>query len=510
MWPFGRRSGEHSRVSGFLQPRALLNLPLGIRYAIPVLTAALVYLFHLYMLAGSGISPFVFFNVGVAISAWLGGRLPGLLAVVLSTALASTWLLGPLGWSFLHPDLLETLFFVTGSTAVALVCAGFREAARRTHRAADDLARIGAEASQKEERLRAIFEGAALGMVEGDAEGRLQNVNQRFCDMLGYRKDELIGISIHDLTAPEDRKPARDFNDQLLRHEIDRYAYDKRYLAKDGHPVWVHVTVSALRDTAGAVARVVGTVEDITELRQAKARLEEANARKSEFLAVLSHELRNPLAPIRNSLYIIDRVPPGGEQAKRAHQVIDRQVRHLTRLVDDLLDVTRISRGKVQLRRERVELGALASRTAEDHRSLFATAGVTFTIRDCDTPLFIEGDVTRLSQVIGNLLTNAAKFTPPGGQVELLIDREEDSAVVRVRDSGVGIAASVATKLFEPFVQADATLDRSKGGLGLGLALVKGLVELHGGTVAAHSQGPGAGAEFIVRLPIEAMGGCSR
>lgn len=491
------------RIQGLFQPRALLNLPSWIRYAIPVLAATLVYLLHRYMLAGSGISPFVFFNVSVAISAWLGGRVPGLLAVALSTGLASDQFLGPPGWSFFRPELIETVFFVTGSTVVALVCAGFREAARRSHEAADDLARIGAEARQKEERLRALFEGAALGIVEGDAEGRLHNVNQRFCEMLGYGKAELIGVSIHDLTAPEDRIAAREYNDQLLRHEIDRYAYDKRYLAKDGHPVWVHVTISAIREAAGATLRVVGTVEDITELRQAKARLEEANARKSEFLAVLSHELRNPLAPIRNSLYIIERVPPGSEQAHRAHQVIDRQIHHLTRLVDDLLDVTRISRGKVRLQRERVELGALVLRTAEDHRSLFATAGVNLEIRACGDPLFTHGDATRLSQVIGNLLTNAAKFTPRGGQVELWLARQDGAGVIHVRDSGVGIAPSVACKLFEPFVQADATLDRSKGGLGLGLALVKGLVELHGGTVGVHSDGPGTGAEFIVGLPLE-------
>jgi two-component system CheB/CheR fusion protein len=250
---------------------------------------------------------------------------------------------------------------------------------------------------------------------------------------------------------------------------------------------------------------------------EARISLEEADRRKNEFLAMLSHELRNPLAPIRNSLYVLERAAPGGEQARRAQVVIDRQVAHMTRLVDDLLDVTRISRGKIQLRREPLELGENVRRVVEDHRSAFTARGIELEVSIPEEPLPVEGDRTRVAQVIGNLLNNAAKFTPKGGQVRVLVDRDPatSQARVRVRDTGAGIAPEMMPRLFEPFTQADATLDRSQGGLGLGLALVKGLVELHGGTVAAASDGPGLGTEFTIQIPLrrgaaQALGGPGR
>jgi len=250
--------------------------------------------------------------------------------------------------------------------------------------------------------------------------------------------------------------------------------------------------------------------QDITTRKAAEAErdklveaLRQADRRKTEFLAMLSHELRNPLAPIRNSIYILDRAAPGGEQARRAHAVIDRQVHHLTRLVDDLLDMTRISRGKVRLQRVGVDLRALARHIVEDHRELFARNGVGLDVVGSEEPILVYADPTRLAQVVGNLLQNAAKFTPRGGRTTLAAERIEGFGVVTVRDTGGGILPEVLPQLFEPFVQAERTLDRSAGGLGLGLALVKGLVELHGGSVSAHSEGPGRGAAFVVRFPLE-------
>ncbi len=234
--------------------------------------------------------------------------------------------------------------------------------------------------------------------------------------------------------------------------------------------------------------------------------LEESDRQKSKFLAVLSHELRNPLAPIRNSLFILERAAPGGEQALRAKTVIARQVTQMTRLVDDLLDVTRISRGKVQLQRERLDVCDVVRRAAEDHRSVFAQNDLEFTLHLPDSPLWIDGDRTRVAQIVGNLLNNSAKFTEAGGNVFVVVEESVSlrQAIIRVRDMGVGIAPEMASRLFEAFTQADATLDRSKGGLGLGLALVKGFVEMHGGTVSVESEGLGKGAEFTVRFPLEA------
>ncbi|HET6414098.1 MAG TPA: CheR family methyltransferase [Anaeromyxobacter sp.] len=239
---------------------------------------------------------------------------------------------------------------------------------------------------------------------------------------------------------------------------------------------------------------------------EARISLEESDRSKNHFLAVLSHELRNPLAPIRNSLYLLDRTPPGSEQANRAHRVIDRQVGHLTRLVDDLLDATRISRGKIQLRRERLDLSEVVRRAAEDHLISFANASIELRVLVPPAPLFIVADGTRVTQVVGNLLENSLKFTERGGSATVRVEEDESGreATLRVLDTGAGIARAALPRVFEPFMQADTTLDRSKGGLGLGLSLVKGLVEMHGGTVSIHSEGEGRGTEVTVRLPLDA------
>jgi two-component system CheB/CheR fusion protein len=249
----------------------------------------------------------------------------------------------------------------------------------------------------------------------------------------------------------------------------------------------------------------------VTELKQsaraleaANAQLAEADRRKDEFLAVLSHELRNPLAPIRISVHLLERAEPGSDQARHGLQVIDRQVRHMTRLIEDLLDVTRIARGKIALQRERVDLVALARGSADDHRDLFEKNGVALQVTTPDGALHVDGDPTRLAQVIGNLLSNAAKFTRRGGHTELLVSEGAHDAIVRVRDDGVGMSPETLAHVFEAFAQAKQTLERSRGGLGLGLALVKGLVEMHGGRVEARSEGEQRGAELTVRLPLAA------
>ncbi len=240
-------------------------------------------------------------------------------------------------------------------------------------------------------------------------------------------------------------------------------------------------------------------------LRAANAQLLAADQHKNEFLAVLSHELRNPLAPIRNSLFVLDRAEPDSEQAKRAREIIGRQTSQMARLVDDLLDVTRISHNKIQLQRVPLDLNDLVRRTVDDHRSLFEGKGIVVETSLAAQSLPVDGDRARLAQIVGNLLQNAAKYTPMGQKVKVETKAipTRRRAGIRIIDTGVGIEPAVLRRLFQPFMQASATLDRSQGGLGLGLALVKGLVELHGGEVCAHSEGPGRGAEFIVELPLD-------
>lgn len=251
----------------------------------------------------------------------------------------------------------------------------------------------------------------------------------------------------------------------------------------------------------------------LKESRQYAEALKEADRRKDEFLAMLAHELRNPLGPVRNAVEILRRSAAGQGEADvlKVGEILSRQVDHMSRLVDDLLDVARIARGRIQIRRERCDLGTVVRNTAEAYRPMLAAAGVQLEVRAPDHPLPVLGDPIRLAQVVGNLLHNAGKFTPSGGRVEVRAAVEPDPrpeegseegwAVVQVQDDGAGMDAPLLKRLFEPLSQAHQNLDRNKGGLGLGLALVRGLVELHRGSAVAESGGPGMGSTFTVRLP---------
>ncbi len=258
----------------------------------------------------------------------------------------------------------------------------------------------------------------------------------------------------------------------------------------------------------GRIAIVVSSAVLLGEigrrLREAEAALVDTDRRKDEFLAVLSHELRNPLGTIRSALSILDHEasPPGRADGARARTIIDRQLGHLSRLVDDLLDVSRIKTGKIRIERRSVDLRDLTRRTVEDHLSLLAANDLTIELRLPDDPVWVNGDPTRLAQVLGNLLQNASKFTPPGGRVQVSLVTESTNARLRVRDNGLGLDADVRSRLFQPFAQSDTTMHRTRGGLGIGLALVKALVELHNGQITASSEGPGKGCEFEVVLPL--------
>jgi len=255
--------------------------------------------------------------------------------------------------------------------------------------------------------------------------------------------------------------------------------------------------------TVTAVALHVGLRWALAHEREAFEALHRSDERKSQFIAMLSHELRNPLAPLRHALWLLERAGADSEQAASARATLGRQLLHLTRITDDLLDVTRISHGLVRLQTARVDLVDLVRRAVDDHAALFASRRVTLETDLGTLPLWLDADATRLGQVIGNVLWNAAKFTDPGGRASITVARSAGGfAVVQVRDDGIGIPADVLARVFEAFVQADTSLDRTRGGLGLGLAIVKTLVERHGGTVEARSDGIGRGAEFTIRLPL--------
>jgi signal transduction histidine kinase/ActR/RegA family two-component response regulator len=284
-----------------------------------------------------------------------------------------------------------------------------------------------------------------------------------------------------------------------------RYELEFRNVGPDGAVRWTAASGTVLGDSAGNTVRMIGIGVDVTEprklqeaLRERAAELVDADRRKDEFLAMLAHELRNPLAPLRTSLELLALDVEGRE---RFLEMAERQVRHLVRLVDDLLDVSRITRGKITLRREPVLLSDVVERAVEQSRAQIDARGHTLTVSLPHEELRVEADLVRLVQVVGNLLSNATKYTPMSGSIWVTAERVGEEVVLRVRDTGVGIAPELLPRVFELFVQGDAGLDRTRGGLGIGLTLVRALVELHGGRVAVTSGGAGLGSEFVVYLP---------
>jgi signal transduction histidine kinase len=272
--------------------------------------------------------------------------------------------------------------------------------------------------------------------------------------------------------------------------------------SRGGEYRWFLSRAFPIRDKHGRVRQWFGTNTDITEERRAQEALRLADQRKNEFISMLSHELRNPLAPIRNSIYLLERVPGDTPMANNAREVIRRQTDHLTRLVDDLLDVTRVTSGKMVLARAPTDLVEVVRAASEDHRSLIEAAGIALRVALPSAPVIAHVDAARLTQVMGNLLQNALKFSAPGGWIEVHMSAAEGWAEVGVRDGGAGIDPELLRSLFEPFVQGERSMERGQGGLGLGLALARGVVRMHGGEISARSEGRERGAEFIMRLPL--------
>ncbi|HWG42501.1 MAG TPA: ATP-binding protein [Gemmataceae bacterium] len=257
-----------------------------------------------------------------------------------------------------------------------------------------------------------------------------------------------------------------------------------------------------LHDESGKIVGAVNILVDITDRKRTEEEVREASRRKSEFLAMLAHELRNPLAPIRNGLQILRLAGNNSAAAAEARSMMERQFGQMVRLIDDLLDLSRITKGKIELRKQELDLAGAVQDAVETSRPLIEASGHQLTVTLPPGPVYVDGDRTRLAQVFANLLNNSAKYTPPGGRISLTVERHGSDVVVTVKDSGVGISAEMLPKIFDMFTQVDRSLERAQGGLGIGLSLVRGLVEMHGGRVEAHSEGHGKGSEFLVRLPV--------
>jgi PAS domain S-box-containing protein len=366
----------------------------------------------------------------------------------------------------------------------------------------EELRRARLELERAAARTAELYEFAPVPYVSLDASGTIREVNRAVVALLGQERSHLVARRLGQFVTMDDRAEFNAFVAAALGGAAGAQTCEVRLALEGRPPLPVLLTATALPRSP----EVLLAIEDLTarkaaeELRAANLRLLQSERHKDEFLGMLSHELRSPLAPLRNALYLLDRLEPTGAGAQRAKEIANRQVVHLARLVDDLLDVTRIARGKVALQLVRLDVAALARRSADDHRALLEERGLELALPG--DPVLVNGDEVRLAQVLGNLLSNAAKFTPAGGRVTLEVEARAPRAVIRVRDTGVGIEPEAMETIFDPFTQAKQTLARSEGGLGLGLALVRGLVALHGGDVGARSLGAGRGADFTVTLPL--------
>ncbi|MDI1435900.1 ATP-binding protein [Polyangium sorediatum] len=362
--------------------------------------------------------------------------------------------------------------------------------------------------------LQSVYKTSPAGLCVLDTELRYVNVNETLARYNGASVAAHIGRTLGEVVPglPESIEP-------LLRRvfETGESSMDHEYrMETPAQPGVLRDWISSyvpIKDPTGVVQAVNVMVQEVTRLKQteralreAGLALEEADRRKDEFLAMLGHELRNPLAPIRTAVKVLDMQAGRSPEARQTLAMIERQVAHMARMIDDLLDVSRITRGKMELRQEPCDVVQIVRDVVHDYASIVSGNGLALSLSVPEEPRWVEGDPTRLSQVVGNLLHNAVKFTDAGGRIEVRVDEDAPTNLVSitVSDTGIGMDAAMLGRLFETFSQADRSLDRSRGGLGLGLAVVKGLVELHGGDVEAESAGPGKGSTLRVRLPLSA------
>jgi two-component system CheB/CheR fusion protein len=372
-----------------------------------------------------------------------------------------------------------------------------------SERAAREEARAAAAGLQAaSDRLRATLDAAAIGTYTWDVRTGVAQHDRGVQTIFGFDGDDQPAIdAFRDRIHPADRAAWRDTIAACLQNGAD-FELRYRLLLPDGAVRWVLDKGRMSHDQAGQPVLLTGAIVDLTAEQEAREAAEAASRAKDEFLAMLGHELRNPLSPIMTSLELMRQRAP--ETLTRERQVVERQVQHMVRLVDDLLEVSRIARGRVELRRRHVELADVVAAAIEIASPLLEERTHHLV---CEVPpkgLVVDGDPARLTQVLANILSNAAKYTDPGGRVRISAERVGATATVRVADTGAGIAPELLPVVFDLFVQGGRTIDRSQGGIGLGLAIVKSLVTLHGGTVSAKSDGVGRGSEFVVTLPLVA------
>jgi len=355
-----------------------------------------------------------------------------------------------------------------------------------------------------EERFRLLVETVkdyAIFMLDPD--GRVASWNAGAERIKGYAAHEIIGKHFSEFYPEDARRKKWPEQELALAREHGRFEDEGPRLRKDGTTFWANVVISAVFERDGTLRGFAKVTRDLTDRRRVEA-LEDASRKTNEFLAMLAHELRNPLAPMANALKLLARAPTSDPTELWVREVLERQTGQMSRLVDDLLDVSRVTRAAMVLDRKPLDARKSLRNALDAARQWIEEGRHRLILEIADERLEIDGDEVRLNQVFQNLLHNAAKYTPQGGEIRVAARREGDEAVISVRDSGVGMTPELVESAFEIFKQGSQSLDRPHGGLGVGLTLVQRLVHLHGGSVQARSEGPGKGAEFIVRLPLRA------
>jgi len=356
-------------------------------------------------------------------------------------------------------------------------------------------------AERTQATLAAIVESSDDAIVSKNLEGRIISWNAGAERLFGYREEEVIGQPI-TLIIPQDRRDEETAILQLIRNGERVEHYETVRVRKDGTRVDISLMVSPVKGPRGDILGASKIARDITERKKMEQELREADRQKDNFLAILAHELRNPLGPIRNAVKIIEIERSDDRGLLFYCDIIDRETHQITRLLDDLLDISRITSGKFVLRKQRVDLASIINNAVSTSQPIIDDGPHTLTIDLPSEPAILDADSVRLTQVFSNLLNNAAKFTESGGNIRVEVTCQDSQAVVSVRDSGIGISPELLPKIFGMFVQGSAAIERTHSGLGLGLTLARDIVELHGGTIEAKSAGPGQGSEFIVRLPL--------
>ena len=352
--------------------------------------------------------------------------------------------------------------------------------------------------------LAAIVADSDDAIVSKTLDGTITSWNAGAERMFGWTRAEALGKPI-ELILPPDRLDEEHGILERLRAGERTDHFETMRRAKDGRTFDISLTISPVKDASGRIVGASTIARDVTDRRRLEAERKEADRRKDEFLAILAHELRNPLAPVRNAAQYLKRAGSGSPELQRPIELIERQVAQMSRLIDDLLDVSRISRGVLGIRRMRVSCDAIIDAAVDASRDELEANGHHLLTRVPDAPVVLLADRERLVQILSNLLGNAAKYTPPGGHIELAVAVTDDCLHVSVKDDGIGIPPSALTTIFELFARVDRSLER-QGGLGIGLTLVRQLVELHGGTVHARSEGLGRGSEFVLALPVVVEG----